>query len=80
MAALRFISSLLELTGALLMLRFNSIETAFKINALLAVTGPTIMITVTSLGLIGLAGKSSPQALALILMGIVLIMYGVCKL
>ncbi len=80
MAALRFISSFLELTGALLMLRFNSVEAAFKINALLAVTGPTIMITVTSLGLIGLAGKSSPQALATILLGIALIIYGVYKL
>ncbi len=80
MAALRFISSLLELTGAFLMLRFNTVEAAFKINALLAVTGPTVMITVTSLGLLGLSGKSSPHALAAILLGIALIMYGVSKL
>ncbi len=80
MAALRIISSTLEFTAALLMLRFNSVETAFKINALLAVVGPTVMITVTSLGLIGLAGKSAPQGLVPILLGIALILYGVNKL
>ncbi|MCL6611230.1 MAG: YqhV family protein [Peptococcaceae bacterium] len=80
MAALRFISSFLEFTGAFLMLRFNSVETAFKINALLAVTGPTVMITVTSLGLLGLAGKASLQGLVPILTGIALILYGVHKL
>lgn len=80
MAALRVVSSLIEFTAALLMLRFNNVETAFKINALLAVVGPTVMITVTSLGLVGLAGKASPQGLIPILMGIGLILYGAQKL
>lgn len=80
MAALRILSSSIEFTAALLMLRFNNVETAFKINALLAVVGPTVMITVTSLGLVGLAGKASPQGLAAILLGIALILIGVNRL
>lgn len=80
MAALRILSSCIEFTAALLMLRFNSVETAFKINAILAVVGPSVMITVTSLGLVGMAGKASPQGLAPILLGIGLILYGVQKL
>ncbi len=80
MAALRLVSSLIEFTAALLMLRFNSVETAFKINALLAVVGPMVMITVTSLGLVGLAGKASPQGLIPIVVGIALIFYGIHKL
>ncbi len=80
MAALRFLSSSIEFTAALLMLHFNSVETAFKINALLAVVGPTVMITVTSLGLVGLAGKASPQGMALIILGVACIFIGVNKL
>lgn len=80
MAALRIISSCIEFTAAMLMLRFNSVETAFKINAMLAVVGPTIMITVTSLGLVGLAGKVPSQGLVSIVVGIALILYGVQKL
>jgi len=80
MAALRLLSSTIEFSAALLMLRYNSVETAFKINALLAVVGPTVMITVTSLGLLGLAGKASLQGLAPILLGIAFILYGAQKL
>lgn len=80
MAALRFLSSSIEFTAALLMLYFNNVETAFKINATLAVVGPTVMITVTSLGLVGLAGKVSSLGLASILLGIALIFFGVNKL
>lgn len=80
MAALRMLSASIELTAALLMLRFNSVETAFKINAMLAMVGPTVMITVTSLGLVGLAGKAPIQGMAPILLGIALILYGVNRL
>lgn len=80
MAALRILSSTIEFTAALLMLRFNSVETAFKINAVLAMVGPTVMITVTALGLLGLAGKASPVGLASIVLGICFIFYGIHKL
>lgn len=80
MAALRFLSSSIEFTAAFFMLYFNNVETAFKINAMLAVVGPTVMITVTSLGLVGLAGKASSLGLASILVGIAFIFFGINKL
>lgn len=80
MAALRFLSSTIEFTAALLMLRFNSVESAFKINAILSVVGPVVMITVTSLGLVGLAGKVSIQGMVFIVSGVVMIFIGLNKL
>ncbi|MFZ5597934.1 MAG: YqhV family protein [Bacillota bacterium] len=80
MAALRFLSSTIEFTAAVLMLKFNNVEAAFKINALLAVVGPSVMITVTSLGLVGLAGKVSPQGLAFIVLGVAFIFIGTSKI
>ena len=79
MAALRFLSSTIEFTAALFMLWYNSVETAFKINATLAMVGPTVMITVTSLGLVGLAGKVPAQGLIFILLGVACIFYGMSK-
>lgn len=80
MAALRFLSSTIEFTAALLMLRFNNVESAFKINAILSVVGPAVMITVTSLGLVGLAGKVSIQGMVFIIAGVVMIFIGLNKL
>lgn len=80
MAALRFLSSTIEFTAALLMLRYNSVETAFKINSLLALVGPTVMITVTSLGLMGLAGKISLQGMVFIITGVIFIFIGMSKI
>lgn len=59
MAALRFLSASIEFTAAMLMLYFGRVETAFKINAVLAMVGPIVLISVTTLGLVGLAGKVS---------------------
>ena len=78
MALLRIISGLIELSAAGLMLYFNKVETAFKINACLAIIGPIIMLTVTSLGLVGLAGKPLSK-LVIILCGVVLIFTGLLK-
>ncbi len=79
MAAMRFLSSGIEFTAALLMLKFNKVETAFKINAFLALTGPTVLIIVTSLGLIGLAGKIPISKMFYIIAGVILIIYGASK-
>ncbi|MCF8010844.1 MAG: YqhV family protein [Clostridiales bacterium] len=80
MAAVRLISAIIEFTAAMLMLYFGKIETAFKINSLLALVGPAILIIVTSLGLVGLAGKVSSQGMLLILIGITLIFWGINKI
>lgn len=79
MAAMRFLSSFIEFTAALLMLKYNKVETAFKINAALAVVGPTVLLIVTSLGLVGLAGKIPISKMVYIVAGVALIFIGVSK-
>ncbi|SFH18248.1 Protein of unknown function [Desulfotomaculum arcticum] len=80
MAAVRFLSATIEFSAAMLMLYFNRVEHAFKINSVLALVGPTVMITVTTLGLVGLAGKVSPWGMVSILAGVALIFLGVRKI
>ncbi|MCK8817422.1 YqhV family protein [Natroniella sulfidigena] len=76
MALIRLMSGIIEISAAMLMLRFNSRVVAFKINSFLALVGPTIMVLVTSLGLIGLAGKFSLLQMAVITLGVILIFVG----
>ncbi|OIQ59258.1 hypothetical protein MOTE_13140 [Moorella thermoacetica] len=76
MAAMRVLSSLIELTAAMLMLKLNQVEAALKINATLALVGPTIMMLVMALGLWGLAGKIPPNKMLAIILGVGLIFYG----
>lgn len=80
MALVRLLSSGIEFTAAMLMLYFNRVETAFKINAVLAMVGPTVLITVTTLGLVGLAGKVSILGMVSIITGVFLIFLGINKL
>jgi hypothetical protein len=79
MAAIRIISSMLEFSAALLMLKLNRVESAMKVNALLAFVGPMILLTVTGIGLAGLAGKTDPIKMIIIGMGVILIFIGVNK-
>ncbi|MGI6575438.1 MAG: YqhV family protein [bacterium] len=74
MAICRLVAGSIELTGALLMLVFNRVETAFRINALLGLAGPIIFMTVTVLGLSGLVGNIAPSRLFLIIAGVCLIL------
>lgn len=79
MGLLRIFSGTLELIAALLIIYFNHIETALKINAALALVGPTIMVVVTSIGLAGLAGHVSLAKMLFILSGVALIFIGINK-
>ncbi len=76
MGLLRALSGLIELSAALLMVYFNDVATSLKINALLAIIGPSIMILVTTLGLIGISNQVSPWKMLTILLGVILIFYG----
>jgi len=67
---------MIEFAAALLMLKFNRVESALKVNAALALVGPAIMLTVTTLGLFGLAGKMPWQKMAFVILGVCLIFYG----
>lgn len=76
MAAVRVFSACIEFTAAMLMLRYGTVQKAMQINAFLATVGPIVLITVTSLGLIGLAGKISLSRMALIFLGVTFILLG----
>lgn len=79
MALFRVLSGTVEIAAALLMLRFGRVETAFQINAALGLFGPAIMVIVSMLGLVGLAGKLSYSKLALVAAGVFLILYAARK-
>lgn len=80
MASLRILSATIEFSAALTMLYFNRVETALKINCLLALVGPTVLLTTTALGLWGMAGKLAPSTMAIIFLGIILIIIGVNRI
>lgn len=77
MGLLRILSGSIEISAALLMLKFNSIEKAFLINSSLVLVGPIILILTTSIGLSGIAGDISYFKILLIFLGIGLILYAV---
>ncbi|MCX7571452.1 YqhV family protein [Tumebacillus sp. DT12] len=77
MAGLRFLSGSIEIIAALLMLYYGTVQKAVQINAGLAMVGPTVLILVTSLGLIGLADKLEFWRMAVVMGGVGLILWGV---
>ncbi len=76
MALVRLISASIELTAAFLIYRSLQVEQAFRINAFLGLVGPVIFLTVTALGLVGLAGKLSLTKAITVLLGVGLILAG----
>lgn len=79
MALLRFCSALIELSAAFAMLYVNDIKKALAINSLLAIIGPIIFITATTIGLVNIAGAVSYGKLFLICLGVLLILIGILK-
>ncbi|TCP59625.1 uncharacterized protein DUF2619 [Tumebacillus sp. BK434] len=77
MAGLRLLSGLIEITAAVAMFYFGSVQKAVQINAGLALVGPTVLILVTSLGLIGLADKLEFWRMVVVMGGVGLILWGV---
>lgn len=75
MVTLRLLSGGIEITAALLMLKFNNLEKAFYINSLLALVGPVVLIVTTGIGLYGLAGKMPLTKSIGLVAGILLILY-----
>lgn len=76
MAGLRILSSLIEATAALAMLHYKDIRIALRINAVLGLVGPVILILVTATGLYSLADELSIGRLLLVLAGVLLIILG----
>jgi hypothetical protein len=80
MAALRVLSGLLEIGAAVLIIRLSRIDTALRINGLLAVVGPTILLLGIMLGVAGLSDRLPLGRLVLIYLGAFLIFWATRKL
>ncbi len=76
MAGLRILSSVIEAAAALTMLHYNDIRAALRINAVLGLVGPMILIIVTSIGLYSAADQLSLGRILLVLAGLGLILVG----
>jgi hypothetical protein len=79
MAGLRVVSGLIEIIAGLLILKFNQVDKALMVNAMLAVIGPIILITSMSLGIFNLADKISYSKLLFIALGVGFILLGLKK-
>ncbi|MBU9721224.1 MULTISPECIES: YqhV family protein [Bacillaceae] len=76
MIILRLLSGSFELTAAILMYKFNSIEKALAINAILAVVGPIVLVLTMTIGLVGIADQMKFSNLLIVGIGVALILYG----
>ncbi|MDI3299669.1 MAG: YqhV family protein [Bacillota bacterium] len=77
MVLVRFISACIELTGATLMARFNRVDAALRVNALLGMAGPLVLLTATAIGVAGIAGEMPLWRIGVIFLGVALILLGV---
>ncbi len=76
MALVRVAGAGMEILAALLMLRLNRVSSALRINAVLGVLGPVVLLAVSALGLAGLVGRVSWSRMFVILCGTALILVG----
>lgn len=77
MALLRILSGSIEIMVALMFLKYNDLEKALMLNSSLALVGPIILITTTTIGLFGMAEKISFAKLLWVFGGVACILYGV---
>lgn len=76
MALLRVLSGALELTAAYLMVRLGRVDEAMRINGLLGMVGPLVLVLVSLLGLAGLSAHLPWPRLGLVACGVALILLG----
>ncbi|HEX7056275.1 MAG TPA: YqhV family protein [Bacilli bacterium] len=79
MAMLRIFSGSLELLAAIFMLKLNQIDKALLVNSGLALVGPLVLVSTTSIGLVGIADKISFGRFVWILVGVSCIFFGIFK-
>lgn len=79
MAGLRIVSGCLEIFAAIIMLMLNEPVRALAVNSLLALVGPLVLITTTTIGLLGIADKLSWTKIAWIVAGVVCLLIGILK-
>jgi hypothetical protein len=76
MAVLRVFTGVMEICAAILMLRINRVEHALRINGVLAIIGPTLLLVGIMVGIAGLSDRIPLLRLALIYLGAFLIFWG----
>ncbi|MDK2835385.1 MAG: hypothetical protein PWP21_162 [Thermosediminibacterales bacterium] len=76
MALLRLIFGLMSLTAAFLMIKFNDVKIALKINGILGSIGPFVFLTVSGIGILNLKDEIPFIKITIIVIGIGLIMIG----
>lgn len=79
MATLRMLSGTIEITAAILMLRFMQVDKALLINSGLALVGPMVLLATTTLGLFGMADKLSFGKMLWVFIGVGCIFFGILK-
>ncbi|MBW7473562.1 YqhV family protein [Paenibacillus oenotherae] len=79
MASLRLLSGTVEICAALIMLRLNQIDKALAVNSALALVGPLVLITTTTIGLVGLSDKLSPGKFLWVVAGVACLLIGILK-
>ncbi|MDF2815571.1 MAG: hypothetical protein K0Q81_1771 [Paenibacillus sp.] len=79
MAMLRMLSGSIEIIAAIVMLRLNQVDKALLVNSGLAVVGPLILISTTTIGLIGMTDKLSLTKLLWVGIGVTCIFIGILK-
>lgn len=76
MAAIRMLFGLISLSGGYLMIRFNDLQQAVRINGIIGSIGPFVLLLVSAIGVAGLATQMDMRKLTLLVAGIVLILLG----
>ncbi|GAB6181685.1 hypothetical protein JCM14036_30040 [Desulfotomaculum defluvii] len=79
MVYLRFSLAIISLIAVYLMFKYPTVEAGLRINAVLAVTNPLILLLINLVGVTGLAGKLPLMKLVMIIMGAALIIIGTSK-
>jgi hypothetical protein len=76
MAFIRLISATIEVTAVIIMWRLTTVDSALRLNSILGLVGPTIFILVSALGIAGMVVKVNPMRMAVIIIGVILVIWG----
>lgn len=76
MRLMRGLSAIIEVTAAVLFLRMTDAASILRLNSLLGLVGPVIFISVSAFGIAASLGTFPPRKLALILGGVLLVIWG----
>lgn len=79
MGMIRLLSGCIEIAAGLLMLRLNQVEKALLVNIGLVMAGPLVLLSTTTLGLMGMANKLSWDKLIWIGCGVACLLFGILK-